>query len=106
MLLGVAPAVAMLSAPCSCPLRDIHERPEEVAFCTAAATCHHLRQVACEVLDLAHAFSSCSRNDVDDRCLVRRDACHRCFLLDRVLVALPITRTFSCSAIIRHLRKS
>ena len=84
MLLGVAPAVAMLSDPAVVP-EDIHERPEEVAFC-AAATCHHLRQVACEVLDLAHAFSSCSRNDVDDRCMVRRDACHRCFLLDRVLV--------------------
>ena len=51
MLLGVAPAVAMLSDSRSCPLRDIHERPEEVAFC-AAATCHHLRQAACEVLDL------------------------------------------------------
>ena len=64
------PCSCDVECPCSCPLRDIHERPEEVAFCTAAATCHHLRQVACEVLDLAHAFSSCSRNDVDDRCLV------------------------------------
>ena len=42
MLLGVAPAVATLSAPCSCPLRDIHERPEEVAFCAAAPARHHL----------------------------------------------------------------
>ena len=42
-----------VECPCSCPLRDIHERPEEVAFCAAAAPRRrHLRQVACEVLDL------------------------------------------------------
>ena len=70
LLLGVAPAVATLSAPAVVLEGTYTSAQKEVAFCAAAhARRRHLRQVACEVLDLAHAFSSCSRNDVDDRCL-------------------------------------